>query len=604
MHKFLILAIGLMLAVVLMANYTPVQHDTVACGCTRTITKIHNIQGSGEVSPLVGEIVSVEAVVTADFSQPTALSGFFLQEEDEDADGDVNTSEGVFVYTADDMVDVMVGDLVCVTGTVAEHQGLTQLENVTEIVVCSSDDLPRQAFITLPLKSVTCLEKIEGMRVSFPQELTVTDTFNLGRYGEVKLSSRRLYSPTEVASPGESARAIIARNVLDNVILDDGIIAQNPDPTIFPVPELTARRTLRAGDAVMGVEGVLTYRRGEYMIEPTAEPVFVSVNPRESVAPGIEGQLRVLSFNVGNYFNGDGCGGGFPTARGAFSLEDFERQRNKLVKALVAVQADIIGLMEIENDGFGYTSAIHDLVAGMNAAAPIGTTYAYVTPADKPSETDEITVALVYRAQTVGTQGTAVMMPSADLPKMNRLPLVQTFIHKASGKIITVVANHLKSKGASSAHGLDRDQGDGQGCWNNNRTKAAEAILGWLATDPTQSGDPDVLVIGDLNCYTKEDPIKVLMEGGYTDLLSHFSETPEYTYVYEGEAGAIDHALASASLLDQVKAIAVWHINSDEPSILGYSSAYKSSDQLRKLYQNDPFRCSDHDPLIVDIDLE
>jgi predicted extracellular nuclease len=280
-------------------------------------------------------------------------------------------------------------------------------------------------------------ERVEGMLVVLPQELTVTDTYGLGRYGEVTLSNGRLFSPTEVANPGRDAQAVMAENTLNRIVLDDGSSAQNPDPIVYPTGGLAAERTLRDGDTAVSVRGVLTYSYGKYLIEPTEMPTFLSTNPRTSTAPVVEGNLRVASFNVENYFNGDGDGTGFPTARGAATNTDFARQRAKLVKVLVSLDADIIGLMEIENDGFGPKSAIYDIVQGMNAAAPIGTRYAYVDPGVDQLGTDKITVALVYRTQTVKTAGKPATM--SGLPEMNRPPLAQTFVDKANGAGLTVV---------------------------------------------------------------------------------------------------------------------------------------------------------------------
>ncbi len=604
MNKILIVALAAALALLLVTQLLPPQHEIVSCPCAGTITKIHAIQGDGDVSPLVGETVTVEAVVVGDFHEADGLGGFFLQEEDRDADSDPHTSEGIFVYATNATIDAEMGDLVCVTGAVTEYNDLTEIKSVTQIAVCGTVDLPSAVSISLPVDSESALERVEGMRVVFPQSLTVTDTYSLGRYGEITLSNGRLFSPTEIADPGKPAQAVMARNALNRIVLDDGNVAQNPDPIIYPTPELTASQTLRAGDTAIGVQGVLTYLFGAYLIEPTAMPTFLSSNPRESNAPAVEGNLRVASFNVENYFNGDGCGGGFPTARGVATLVDFERQRDKLVKALVGLNADIIALMEIENDGFDPQSAIYDIMRGMNAAAPIGTAYAYIAPSVDQLGTDEITVALVYRTQTVSPVGDPATMPMSDLPEMNRPPLAQTFIDKANGEELTVVANHFKSKSTSSAHGPDRDQGDGQGCWNRNRTETASALLTWLATNPTGSVDPDVLIVGDLNSYTHEDPITTLTAGGYTDLMSQFSKGPAYTYVYTGEAGALDHALASTTLLAQVRGATVWHIDADEASVLGYDSAYKSDEQVESLYRNDPYRASDHDPLIIGLDLE
>ncbi|MCD6136711.1 ExeM/NucH family extracellular endonuclease [Candidatus Bipolaricaulota bacterium] len=604
MNKILIVALAAALALLLVTQLLPEKHEIVPCPCAGTITKIHDIQGSGAKSPLIGKTVTVEAVVVGDFSETGGLGGFFLQEEDRDADSDPNTSEGIFIYGGDPSANLTVGDLVCVTGTISEYKGLTEIKNVTKTTICGSADLPSAISVTLPVSSQDAWESVEGMRVVLPQKLTVTDTYGLGRYGEVVLSNGRLFNPTEVADPGEPAQAVMAKNALNRIVLDDGNAAQNPDPILYPIGGLAANRPLRDGDTAIGVQGVVTYSYGEYLIEPTVMPTFTTTNPRKPTAPDVGGNLRVASFNVENYFNGDGCGSGFPTARGAATLPDFERQRDKLVKALVGLNADIIGLMEIENDGFGPQSAIYDIVRGMNAAAPIGTSYAYVAPKVDQLGTDAITVALVYRAPTVKPAGNPAAMAMTDLPEMNRPPLAQTFIDKTNGAELTVVVSHFKSKSPSSAHGPDRDQKDGQGCWNRNRTQAASALLDWLATDPTKTDDPDVLIIGDLNCYTHEDPITTLTGGGYTDLLSRFSKGPQYTYVYKGEAGALDHALGSATLVSQVRGAAVWHIDADEAPALGYTSLYKSKGQVESLYRNDPYRASDHDPIVIGIDLK
>ncbi len=601
-NKLLILAV-IAAAVALLLVGLPQRTTGPSCPGGGEITPIHTIQGAGARSPLVGNTVTVSAVVVGDFQGEDHLNGFFLQEEDQDADSDPATSEGIFVYDPGDPVDVRLGDRVCVTGTVAEYKGLTELKDVTSVTVRGRASLPHAARVSLPMPDEDAFEPVEGMRVFFSQRLTVTDVYNLGRYGEVTLSSHRLFAPTEIAAPGTNALAVAHANALDRIVLDDGSSTKNPDPIPYPAPGLSATDTLRDGDAIQGVQGVVTYSYGSYLIEPITPPEFLFLNPRTTAPAPVGGTLRAASFNVENYFNGDGCGGGFPTARGAVNLREFERQQDKLVKALVGLHADVIGLAEIENDGFGPGSAIHDLVAGMNAAAPIGTSYDYVRlPVDQVG-TDLITCAIVYRTQTVAPVGEAKFL-LAGLPEMNRPPVAQTFMQKGSGAKFTVVMNHFKSKSARGAYGDDADQGDGQGAWNHNRTEAAKALLNWIATDPTGSGDPDVLIIGDLNAYTREDPITTILSAGYVDLLSRSGDGPDYTYVYKGEAGCLDHALASTSLARQATGAAVWHIDADEPPALGYGTAYKSADQLVSLYRNDPYRSSDHDPIVIGFDLK
>jgi predicted extracellular nuclease len=164
--------------------------------------------------------------------------------------------------------------------------------------------------------------------------------------------------------------------------MDDYSSIENPDPIIYPAPQLTAFNTLRSGDTVTGVTGALSYAFGYYRLQPTQTPNFVADNARTITPHTVDGQLKVTNFNVLNYFNGDGQGGGFPTARGATTLEEFTRQRDKIIAAMSAMEADIIGLMEIENDGYGVNSAIADLVNGLNALAPSGTSYAFINPSD------------------------------------------------------------------------------------------------------------------------------------------------------------------------------------------------------------------------------
>jgi len=602
MNKILLWAIVACLIGALAVGLLVERERPFGCDCGTEVTRISAVQGEGDRSPLVGETVTVSGVVVADFTGPGGLGGYFVQEEDRDADDDPSTSEGIFVYQPE--AAVAVGDLVCVTGRVAEYKGLTELKDVLEITPCGRRGLPSPVEVALPFSADRWLERVEGMLVYFPQELTVTDTYSLGRYGEVTLSNGRLYCATQLASPGAEAVACMAENARNMVILDDGISLQNPDPIVYPPPRLSVTNTIRDGYTVRGLEGVLTTISDLYMVEPTVIPRFVASNPRPSDPPQVGGRIRVAGFNVENYFNGDGDGRGFPTARGAKTFADFERQHAKLVAALLGLHADVIGLSEIENDGFGPGSAISQLVAGMNAAAPEGTSYAYVDPGVDRLGTDQITVGIVYRTETVAPAGDPAVLSTDRLPEMNRPPLAQTFVELTTGAEFTVVALHLKSKSPSRAHGPDRDQGDGQGCWNRNRTEAVEATLSWIETDPTGSGDPDVLIVGDMNAYPNEDPIVTIRDAGYTDLIAEYVGVEAYTYVYRGEAGCLDHALASETLTGQVAGAAVWHINADEPPVLGYESAYKSEDQIDSLYSPDPYRSSDHDPLVVGLDLE
>lgn len=571
--------------------------------CGEPATLISTIQGNADVSPLAGQVVAVEAIVSGDFQGGSRLRGFFLQEEPADQDGDANSSEGLFIFDNSGAMDVNVGDRVRVTGTVTEYFELTELTSVSAVAVCAQNQPVDSVELTLPLTDVSALESLEGMRVSLPQTLTVSENYNLGRYGQVLLSNGRLSIPTHVALPGESAQSVMAQNALNRILLDDGSTTQNPPLVPYPAPELTAANTLRSGDQVQNVEGVLYYGFGEWSVQPVAEPQFIAANQREA-APQLpaNGNLKVASFNVLNFFNGDGEGGGFPTARGADSAEELERQAAKIVNAIRVLDADVIGLMEIENDGFASTSAIAELVARINASA--GDDYAYIDPGLNQIGGDAITVGILYKPATVQPLGSAATLSSVPFDYYNRQPLAQTFLHNESAEKFTVVVNHFKSKGCDGASGSNTDQGDGQGCWNAKRVEAATALANWLASDPTGSGGQRNLIIGDLNAYAKEEPIQTLQQSGYTNLLAHFHGDDAYSYVFNGEKGYLDHALASVDLLPNVVSVVEWHINADEPRVLDYNLEFKSPQQQVSWYAADAWRSSDHDPVLVVLDLQ
>ena len=592
-------------------SFSTVSGGFGACGDNATL--ISAIQGSGSSSPLNGVAdVIIEGVVVGDYQDAVnELAGFFLQEEDADADGNAATSEGIFVYDNNFGVDVAPGDVVRLQGTVTEFESavgsgafLTEMTALTTVTLCGSGASVTPATVTLPLTDLTDWEAYEGMLVTFPQTLDVTEVYNLARYGNVDLSFGRLFNPTQVTTPGAAANALQAQNDLRRITLDDANGAQNQDPVIYPAPELSAANTLRGGATVTGLTAVLDQRFSTYRLQPVGIVNFVDSNPRTVGPTAVGGNLRVASFNVLNYFNGNGSGGGFPTSRGATNLNEFNRQRDKIIAALVAINADVVGLIEIENDGYGSLSAIQDLVNGLNAATAPGT-YAFINPGVSQIGTDAIAVGLIYKPASVTPSGAAQILDSSDDPLFldtkNRPALAQTFSQNGTGEKFTIVVNHFKSKGSACTDVSDPDTGDGQGNCNITRTNAATALVNWLATDPTGSNDSDFLIVGDLNSYAMEDPIAAITGAGYTDLGNSLPNA--YSYVFEGQVGTLDYALASPSLTAQVSGVTEWHINSDEPRALDYNEEFKTANQISLYYNADPYRSSDHDPVVVGLNL-
>ena len=589
------------------ANLCEVEPPPVlACGDPATL--ISQVQGPGDASPLLGQTHTIEGLVVGDFQEAdgdafnTDLDGFYVQEEPAEFDADPATSEGVFVF-APGAVDVNPGDVVRVTGTVTEFNGLTELGGVIDVQVCSTgNELPAPADVLSV--NVADFERYEGMLVQFPQDLYIAEYFNYDRFGEIKLCTERLFQPTAVYEPySPEAMALAAHNAASCITLDDARSAQNPDPARHPNgAEFTLDNRFRGGDIVSGLVGVMDYRFDLYRIQPTAGAGYTEANPRPAAPDDVGGSLQVAAFNVLNYFT-------TLDSRGANTPEEFARQQAKIVAAITAIDAEVVGVMEIENN----VTAIANLVEALNAAAGAGT-YAYIDTGIVG--TDEITVGVLYQPGAVTPVGsTAILDHPAFTAPMNtgeqksRPAVAQSFSENATGDVFTVVVNHFKSKGSDCGGPPDDDPV--QGNCNLTRTLAAQALVDWLATDPTGAGDPDFLVIGDLNSYDKEDPIDAMRAGpddalgtgdDYIDLLLHFGGEYAYTYVFDGQLGYLDYAMANQSLMPQVTGATAWHINTDEPDILDYDMTFKQ-DAQDALYEPNAYRSSDHDPVIVGLDL-
>ncbi len=581
------------------------------------LTALYDVQGSGTASALDGQTVSVEGIVSGDFQLADELSGFFMRSLL--GDGDVTTSDGLFITdlfdadTAGD-TDVDVDDLVQLRGTVAEIDDLTQLVTVENVTVCADGLEPLATEVILPVTARSDFERYEGMPLSFSQTLTVSQTFFQGRYGQITLSQGgRLYHPnngTPLSAPREE-------NLERLVYLDDGMDVSESGDNPVPVPYLSDNDTLRSGDTVDGLVGVLGHGQIgtsdlDYRLHPIQDVSFTRANARTDAPEAISGELRVVAFNVLNYFTTF-------RERGAFNADELERQSDKIVPAILALDADIVGLIEIENNGSTGTTpitsdtgttAIDELVTRLNDAAGSGVYTAIADPANLRSvvgggQPDAIKQAIIYRADRVTPVGSASTDTSEafTVNGFSRRPVAQTFVDDSTGGVVTVVVNHFKSKSCRSASGPDEDQG--QGCYNATRVDQAEALLAFIDTLQTQTGDSDVLVIGDLNAYGGEDPIVALENGGLVDQLERYVDPAErYTYTFSpGESGYLDHALATSGLNAQLSGATVWHINADEPPFLDYSTPPFKPDEVQALYTPTPYRSSDHDPVLVGLDL-
>ena len=561
-----------------------------AGSCDLSSTPAYGVQGSGDASPMAGQDVTVEGVVVGDFEGETGagdLGGVFIQ--DPQGDGLAETSDGLFVFVPN-APELEAGDTVRVAGTVVEFFGLTELSDVTGLTICSEGGAqPAATPLTLPANEAA-RERLEGMRIVAPGALSATETRNVDDFGEVLLASGGpLFTPTEIAEPGAPAVQLAADNTSRSILLDDGRDGTGLQPIRYIAPGDTVRR----GDTVTALEGVLSFGFGVFRIQPTGTVEFAERNPRPA-APDPGGDLQVGSFNVLNYF----ITFGGPDDRGAPNAAEFAQQGAKIVEAINGLGAEVVSLQEIQDTSDEASAdpdtAVETLVAALNEDA--GTERWAAVPAPVPyGNTDEIRVALIYQPAAVEPVGASVAFPDPAFANA-RVPVAQTF--QAEHEVFTVVANHFKSKSCGGATGPNADQGDGQSCFNADRIAQAEAELRFVEQLRQSSGDDDVLVTGDLNSYTREDPIDVLTGGGLVNLLEReLAATDRYSFVFDGSQGVLDHALATSSLAEKVTGAGVWHLNSDEPDAFQYSGP-------EPFYAPDAYRSSDHDAGIVGIEDE
>ena len=591
---------------------------------------IYTIQGTGAASALVGTKVITSGVVTRRNS-----NGFFMQ--DPVGDNNPATSDGIFVLIDPALsAHAQVGNLVQVTGVVTEFipgagttaSPLTELTAVSAITVQGSGYSITPTLLSLPLAAGDSFERFEGMLVRIDSPMTVQQNFFQARFGQITIGAGgRHENPTNRYRAGTAqAIALADLQARSRLLLDDGSSLQNPNPT----PYAGSNGQPRAGDALGTITGVIDFGpatstasgAGLYRIHPTTAVQVQASNPRPATPPAVGGNVRVASMNVLNFFTtfldgntasgltGQGCTLGGATAasncRGANNAAEFARQRSKIVQALAGLNADVVGLMEIQNNG---STAVQNLVDALNAQVGAGLYAAVPDPGtvnNPGTGTDAIKVAMIYKPARLARQGNAASDTTAI---NNRPPLAQTFA-APNGERFTLVVNHLKSKGGCPAAGVgnaaDADLGDGQGCWNATRLAQVRQLRSFVAQLQGSSGSNDVLLIGDFNAYGQEDPIIDLTSSGYADQMGRFSPLA-YSYVFDGTAGRLDHGISTATLSPKVVGAAHWHIDADESTAQDYNLEFKqpacAACAPDPFDGSTPFRASDHDPAVLGLNL-
>lgn len=591
---------------------------------------IADIQGEGDTSPYAGRTVTTSGVVTATYPAG-GFNGYYIQTPGTGGDSHLTrrtASDAIFVFSPTTVGQVRIGDHVRVTGKVSEYFGLTEITVPADGLTIL--DEPAQAVKPVPFalpRDEATREKFEGMLVQPIGPYTVSDTYDLGGWGNNAFGSITLAAgdtplrqPTDAARPGREADAVAADNQARRVVLDDGRSARTSSGE--QIPYLTKTTPVRTGASVTFTEPVIfEYRNDEWKFQPTeplpggASPAVEFQDTRTPAPEPVGGDIRLATFNVLNYFTTlgvdlPGCQAytdrdgnpisvsGGCDARGAWDPQNFERQQSKIVKAINDLGADVVALEEVENSakfGKDRDEAVAHLVDALNADAGPGT-WDYVRSPDKQPDLrdqDLIRNAFIYRPAAVRPVGSSTILTDSPAFHNAREPLAQEFAVVSSGNRFLAITNHFKSKGC----GGTTDPEDGQGCWTQDRVRQAQALVDFADSLVARTGTRAVFLLGDFNAYTQEDPMRVFYDAGYTNLNAEFAK--KHTYVFDGAVGSLDHILANAAALESVRGVDVWNINSVESVLTEYSRYnYFAGDLFEPAT---PYRSSDHDPILVGV---
>lgn len=552
-------------AMVLSACTPDPQQSTNLCSVPSTPVAV--VQGDGFASPLLGQIVTLQGIVTL------IRHGEGLYLEQLDSDADPRSSNAIFIKSDPILDNVTEGDLIALSGIVAElgesRDTQTALTGIVDSSQCASDQPLPLSIIKLPLDSAQ-RESLEGMRVQLNGPLVVTDVYQFDR-GNVTLSANGLqYVATEVVQPGGKAIEYRERNRAHAIPVNI--------PADMSLPGLIVN-----GTPVGQFTGIMGHdKRGKRVFMQSFPGFSNTVFSIPDTAT--TGLLRVVGMNLHNYFNGDGKGAGFPTPRGAETIEAFQHQRARIGAAVKALDPHLVAVMELENDGFGKDSAAQDLIQLAEDAT--GRKWQVTRPVNDDTGSDAIAVGIFYRADKLQAIGPSQTLKGREF-EASRQPQAQLFQRLDNGEKLLVVINHLKSKGSCPKSGENANQNDGQGCWNPMRLASAQKMSAWAKSVAATSGTDNILILGDMNAYRNEEPIEAIRQSGFTELVEAENQHTTYSFTFYGQHGTLDYAFGSKALLNKVQRAYIWQVNSTLPGNMELPEPW--------------LRFSDHDPVVVDL---
>ncbi|MFN4263940.1 MAG: ExeM/NucH family extracellular endonuclease [Thioalkalivibrionaceae bacterium] len=549
---------------------------TQASGCSRPPTDLATLAQPSRI----GERVDVVAAVSAVFQEPGQLGGFFIQS------GEGTATRGLFVYAPRSAVDA--GTRVAFSATIDRYRDRIQLQRPSRVTVCgkvelqplelrasedgesftwqthgtSSQSADRVASRPKPLDQVP-LDVL--VRIVDP---VVTDVYELGRYGSLRVAPQRLMAATQTAAPNRRA----AETLTNGLVIDDGSYRADPRP----IPHLDIdTQTRRVGDQLKDITGILTEAFDERRVHPTSPLDTHTHNPRPEGLARSPDTLRIAAFNLENWFTTRG-------SRGAANAAEIERQLDKLSAAIIALDADILGLIELENRP-GAAARLIDRINADLARRDGTNRRAYALVPHPAPGTDAIAVGLIYRPTIVEMFDSRALTHRSHL----RTPLLVRFRDGDFEFDVTVVHNRSRSR-CPDSRSRNADIDRGAGCWNEQRRTQTDAAL------RAQAPGHAALIIGDFNAHAFEPPLTLAAQKGFQDLRQEPVETRS-TYVFRGRSAQLDYTLGNAAIEQRRSAAGAFAINADEPPFGSYNGAMPFENSAA------PYRSSDHDPVWIDL---
>ena len=509
-------------------------------------------------------MLEIRGLVSGVVQDKGQLGGFYIQ------DARYFYKKSVFVNSLE---QVSVGDEVLLNAIIIEKNNETQLDNVELLKILSHNRFINVEQISLPISDEQW-EELEGCLVEINDNLQISDSYQFNKYGQLLLSNGELIQETELFDAQDDSLEIIEltfQQELNSIYIDDLSDLKFPKIDSLYIDPFK----VVVGAKCSKIKGFVSQYNKTYKVRLVNDLTVEQFVPPNLI--DLDTDLKIMNFNLYNLFNGNGKKEGFPTSRGAKSYDAYQLQLKKLASAIYAVDPDILAMMELENDGEDEFSSIQQFCDYLNKHGDrqyeIAHTHGVI--GDYPIKT-----GIIYDPSVVETKYKAQYH---NHPNFSRPSLSQRFMYNDSLEFV-LCANHFKSKGSRNAKGLDLDQKDGQASYNYKRTLQAKTLLDII---DSLYFDENIIVLGDFNAYSQEDPIQALQSTNLNRL-----ETVNHSYVYKGKNGSLDHIFVSDNFKDHIDQVQTWNINSIYPSWINYS--YNLADSSY-------FRSSDHNPMILGV---